>query len=143
MNLHATSVVLGTRGVLITGPSGAGKSSLALETMRQCRAGGRFARLVADDQVFVTHIHGRLLASAPEPIAGLIEIRGYGPVDTPHEPAAVIDLIVRLVASDEAPRIRDDRAKTLEGVALPCLTLAERQPAAGARAVMAALGMHP
>ena len=29
LNIHATAVVLGTRGILFTGPSGSGKSMLA------------------------------------------------------------------------------------------------------------------
>ncbi|MFC7703120.1 HPr kinase/phosphorylase [Plastorhodobacter daqingensis] len=70
--LHASTVAWGGRGLLILGASGAGKSSLALQLM----AFG--AGLVADDRTVVVRREGRLLASVPPPLAGLIEARGLG-----------------------------------------------------------------
>ncbi|OED48387.1 serine kinase [Rhodobacteraceae bacterium (ex Bugula neritina AB1)] len=57
---------------MITGSSGQGKSALALQLM----AFG--AQLVADDRVLVQLLDGQLVASAPEPIRGLIEARSIG-----------------------------------------------------------------
>jgi K+/H+ antiporter YhaU regulatory subunit KhtT len=91
-NLHATGVVVGNRGVVVMGPSGSGKSSLAFELIQQSRIAGQFACLVADDQLFIRQAAGRLLVTAPEPIAGLAEIRGHGVARIDHEPRAVIEL---------------------------------------------------
>lgn len=69
-NLHGTAVVLGDRGVLITGPSGSGKTTLALALVEACRVLGHFARLVSDDQVWVTESRGSLLVSTRRPLPG-------------------------------------------------------------------------
>ena len=70
--LHASCVGLDGDAVLILGKSGAGKSALALTLM----AYG--AQLVADDRVVLRPVDGRIIASAPDTIAGLIEARGVG-----------------------------------------------------------------
>jgi serine kinase of HPr protein (carbohydrate metabolism regulator) len=136
-NLHATGVVVGNHGVVVMGPSGSGKSSLAFELIQQSRIAGQFACLVADDQLFIRQAAGRLLVTAPEPIAGLAEIRGHGVARIDHEPRAVIDLAVELVSPDEAPRHRRDVTRTIAGVMLPCLELPWRDTAGAARAVRA------
>jgi len=142
VNLHATALVAGASGVLVFGPSGAGKSSLALATVDLARLRGRFAALVADDRVWVSPVAGRLVAEAPAAIAGLVEIRGCGPVPSPHEPRAVIDRVVRLVDAAEAPRVADEAAtETILGISLPRLDLAARESAGGARALLAWLDM--
>lgn len=138
VNLHATVVAAGAAGVLILGPSGAGKSSLALSLIEILRARGRFAALVADDRVWVTAVAGRLVAEAPAPIAGLVEIRGFGPAPAAHEPRAVVDRAVRLVPREAAPRVAAEGAvETVLGVALPRLDLAEGDVAGGCRALAA------
>lgn len=136
-NLHATVVVVGATGVLIRGASGAGKSALALQLIEASRARGRFATLVADDRVWLSVLHGRPIARVPEPIAGLVEIRGYGPAPVAHEPSCVVDRIVALVEPAAAPRFREDAGADLCGVSLPRLDLAERDCAGGARAILA------
>ena len=65
VNLHATAIVLGATGILITGPSGAGKSALALSLIRAGRLHGLYASLVADDQVLISASNGRAVAAAP------------------------------------------------------------------------------
>ncbi|MBY6068615.1 HPr kinase/phosphatase C-terminal domain-containing protein [Leisingera aquaemixtae] len=70
--LHASCVALEGRGLLITGTSGQGKSALALQLM----AYG--AQLVADDRVLLRQMDGQVVASAPEPIRGLVEARFMG-----------------------------------------------------------------
>lgn len=124
--VHASAVLVGARAVLIRGPSGSGKSSLARALIDSARSGRTaFARLVADDRVLLTPMHGRLLARAPEAIAGLVEMRGCGILAQPHEPQAVIGLVVDLHAADAA-RLPDDDARrvVLDGIALPRLPLA-------------------
>ena len=138
-NLHATALVAGGNGVLILGPAGSGKSALALHLVARCRAAGVFAALVADDQVLASARAGRLLVEVPASIAGLVEVRGYGPVAAAHEPRTVVDLVVRL--EPDAPRHRDDLAETVAGIPLPLLVLPPRNAAAAGNAVLAALGL--
>lgn len=139
-NLHATALVVGGKGLLVTGASGAGKSSLALELIGQCRTRGMFATLICDDRIWIRIHGGRVVAEAPKTIAGLIEIRGFGPARTHHVARAVIDGVVTLVEPDDAPRHREDVHETLLGVVLPRLDLRGRQSALSARAVLAWIG---
>lgn len=141
VNLHATALVAGGTGLLIRGPSGSGKSRLALALIELCHGRGRFAALIADDRVWISVHGGRLVATAPEAIAGLIEIRGYGPAALEYEKRAVIDRLVMLVDPEAAPRHRTDAVETLEGLVLPRLDLAARDAAGAARAVLAWLGL--
>ena len=76
--IHATAVLVGATGVLIRGEPGSGKSRLAL---RLLEAAGRelpFARLVADDRVYLESRAGRLVVRPPPELAGLLEMRGTG-----------------------------------------------------------------
>jgi HPr kinase/phosphorylase len=68
--LHATTVALGGRAVLITGRSGAGKSALGLELL------ALGCDLVADDRTEIRREGGRIVATCPPAILGLIEARG-------------------------------------------------------------------
>jgi len=138
VNLHVTVVVAGVAGVMILGRSGAGKSSLALAVVEHFRLRGRFAALVADDGVWLSVAAGRLVAEAPQAIAGLVEIRGLGPAACDHEPRAVIDRAVRLVPRADAPRIAaEGAAETVLGLAIPALDLAEGDTAGAVRALVA------
>lgn len=124
--------------MLILGPSGAGKSSLALSVIEMMRAQRRFAALVADDRIWVEVVNGRLVAEVPQPIAGLVEIRGFGPSLIAHEPRAIVDCVVCLVPKSQALRLAgQDVAETIHGVALPRLDLAEGDAAGAARALLA------
>jgi len=73
--LHGVLVNVANIGVLITGESETGKSACALELLSIGH------KLIADDVVEITKIDDRLLGSAPERFAGLLEIRGLGIVD--------------------------------------------------------------
>ena len=88
--VHATSVAIGGRGVLLYGPSGAGKSDLALRLI------DRGAKLISDDYTIVQSIGAQLSASAPATIAGMMEVRGLGVVDMPHVGEAPLALIIDL-----------------------------------------------
>lgn len=137
LNIHVTALVVGSVGLLVTGRSGAGKSTLALALVEQARARGCFASIVADDRAWLSLRHGRILAAAPSPIAGLIEIRGFGPAPVAFEERAVIDGVVALVEAGAAPRHRSDAAETLLGVAVPRLDVAEHDTFGATRAVSA------
>lgn len=123
--IHASAVLVGARAVLIRGRSGAGKSRLALELIEAARAGFLpFAILVGDDRVRLQAASGRLLVRPAETLAGLIEVRGLGIRQVPHEPCAVVGLVVDL--GEEAERLPGaaQRQALLEGVKLPRLAVA-------------------
>ncbi len=63
-------------GVLLLGPSRSGKSSLAIGLIEECR--WNRSALVADDQVLLSASADGLIAAPPRPLAGLIELRGFG-----------------------------------------------------------------
>jgi serine kinase of HPr protein (carbohydrate metabolism regulator) len=143
INIHATALVIGDRGVLVTGSSGSGKTTLALTLIERYAAQQRFARLVGDDQLFVTACHGRLVASVPATIAGLAEVHGLGPRPLPALENAVIDLVVRLVPERDAPRLPDPSSETIAGIAIPLLVLQSRNAIAASLAVTAWLAAPP
>jgi serine kinase of HPr protein (carbohydrate metabolism regulator) len=121
--IHASAVTVGGRGVLIRGASGGGKSSLVLQLLSADAAGNR---LVADDRVVLAVREGRVTATAPAALAGLLEIRGQGILRVPHLTAAAIDLVVDIVPEANAPRMptAEQRTTTLLGLALPRIFLA-------------------
>jgi HPr kinase/phosphorylase len=128
--IHASAVLVGARAVLIRGPSGSGKSRLALELIEAARTGAlRFARLVGDDRVHLEAAHGRLLVRPAAAVAGLIEVRGVGIRELPHEPSAVVRLVVDLAAEVERLPQADQQQTQLEGIALTRLAVAAGEPA--------------
>jgi HPr kinase/phosphorylase len=116
-NIHATAVILDGRGVLIMGPSGAGKTDLAI---RLIEAGGT---LIADDRTLVRRKAGRVVARAPESIAGKIELRGYGILDVAHEGQAEIDLVIDLKPGRDIERMPEPAERVIDGVPLRLVEL--------------------
>lgn len=102
--ISGSAVVLGERAVLIRGRSGAGKSSLAAALVESAQIYGDFARLIGDDRLMVEICGDRAVISPHPAIAGRIEWRGLGILDWPHEPRAVLGLIVDLTP-ERAPRL--------------------------------------
>lgn len=117
---HASALVIGDKGVLITGPSGAGKSTLARHLIDYARLNGRFGALIGDDHVHLQVFSGRILASPHVKIAGMIEIRGVGIATTNFMRSAAIDLLVscETVIKTRLPD-EGERWETLLGVRLP------------------------
>ena len=140
--VHATALVIGTDGVLLRGASGSGKSTLALDLIARATP-THFAALVSDDRTELAARNGRLIARAPAPISGLIEIRGIGIAEMPNVLAGcTVSLVVELVGADEADRVPEPNAQavTLRGVTLPRLRLrAHAAPALHHAAISAAL----
>jgi serine kinase of HPr protein (carbohydrate metabolism regulator) len=137
-SVHGTAVLVGAHGVLIRGGSGSGKSMLAHALIE------RGARLIADDRVCLAACHGRIVASVPAAIAGLIELRGRGLVAMPHERFGVIRLIADIVSDTELERMPEAHQLTvaLFEIAVP------RQPVpaateAAVRLIEAALAALP
>ena len=134
MNVHATCVALRLgrtwRGVLLRGPSGAGKSDLALRLVDE---GGR---LVADDRTDLAVRGGRLVATPPTTIAGLLEVRGLGIVALPRPRLAArveVTLLVDLVAPKRIERMPQPAREKVMGVTLPVLALAPFEASAAAK----------
>jgi serine kinase of HPr protein (carbohydrate metabolism regulator) len=114
--LHASTVSLNGRAVLISGPSGSGKSDLALRLL------DRGFILVSDDQTIVRKDGGRLVASAPPAIAGKLEVRGVGIVDVERIDNVPLALIVELTG--EIQRLPDDsRERLILGVRVPLISI--------------------
>mgnify|MGYP001195773529 CR=1 FL=1 len=122
VNIHATAIVIGTRGILFTGPSGSGKSMLAFTCLAAARRQGMSAALVADDQVFVSRDGAQIIASRPETIAGLIEIRGSGIARIDSVPQAVLELAVSPISFPQAERLPPENER-FEVVGLGSLPL--------------------
>jgi HPr kinase/phosphorylase len=101
LQVHGTTVALDGTGVLIRGPSGSGKSDLALRLIEQGW------RLVADDRTRIDVEGGRLMASAPPALHGLLEVRGVGILSFPSLHRAPLGLVVDLVGRDAEPRLPD------------------------------------
>ncbi|MEE4315955.1 MAG: HPr kinase/phosphatase C-terminal domain-containing protein [Erythrobacter sp.] len=99
MLIQASAVEIEGRAVILEGPPGSGKSSLALSLI------DRGARLIGDDGVMLAREGGRLVASPPPNITGLLEIRGVGLVNLPTVADAPVALVLSLVGVGHAERL--------------------------------------
>ena len=123
--VHACAVLVGARALLIRGPAGSGKSLLTFKLIAAAQSGLLpFARLVGDDRIRLEPCHGRLLVRAPDTLAGLIEVRGLGIRQLPHEPVAVVGGVIDL-ATPQANRLPERAEVEVEGIKLPQLKIAE------------------
>ncbi|MFC0633657.1 HPr kinase/phosphorylase [Brevundimonas balnearis] len=120
----------GWRGVLIEGPSGAGKSRLSLALTA---AGWR---LVADDYARVWASGGAVYATAPDTIAGRMEVRALGIVPIRH--LRTVRLSLAVVHDDAPERLPEPATRGLCGLVLPRLRLDLREPQAAQVIALAA-----
>ncbi len=125
--IHATAIDIDGDGVLLRGPSGCGKSDLAL---RLIDAG---ARLVADDRTDLAITDGRVFASAPVELSGLIEVRGVGIVSTAALEKTPLALVVDLVGPADVERIPEPAGVDILGLRIPLLRLAPFEASAAAK----------
>jgi serine kinase of HPr protein (carbohydrate metabolism regulator) len=125
--VQAGCVAIDERAVLIMGEPGLGKSSLALALI------DRGAVLVGDDGVSLDVADGRLLASPPPNIAGLIEVRNVGLLTLPTASAVPVALALRLdPTADRLPEATEQIE--LGGIVIPMLRLWPDSPALPLRA---------
>ena len=115
-NLHASSVAIDGRAVIISGPSGSGKSDLALRLL------DRGFVLVSDDRTIVRKQSGKVLASSPDTIRGKLEIRGVGIVEMPTVADVAVALVVELTS--DIQRLPDDsRNRNILGIEIPMISV--------------------
>lgn len=128
--VHASTVAIGGRAILITGRSGTGKSDLALRLL------DRGFALVSDDRTLVRRDGDRLIASAPAQIAGKLEVRGIGIVDIEWKSDVPVALMVEL--TQDIDRLPDDsRQRELLGIALPLVSIDAMTASAASKAALA------
>lgn len=129
-HVHASTVAIDGRAVLITGPSGSGKSDLALRLI------DRGFILVGDDQTIVRRDGDRLVASAPARIAGKLEVRGIGIIEMETASDVPVALLVELTS--ELERLpEDNRTSTILGVSLPLVSIDAKAASAPAKVALA------
>jgi serine kinase of HPr protein (carbohydrate metabolism regulator) len=115
-HVHASTVAIDGRAVLITGPSGSGKSDPALRLL------DRGFTLVSDDQTLVRRDGDRLIASAPGTIDGKLEVRGIGIVEMEAVGDVPVALLVELTSEIERlPDVQSERA--ILGVPVPLVSI--------------------
>ena len=115
-NLHASTVALDGRAVIISGSSGSGKSDLTLRLL------DRGFVLVSDDRTIVRNNAGNIIASAPDTIRGKLEIRGVGIVEMPTVADVSVALVVELTS--DIQRLPDDsRNRSILGIGIPMISV--------------------
>lgn len=128
--IHASTVALDGRAVLIAGISGSGKSDLALRLI------DRGFTLVSDDQTVVQKRGERLYASAPATIRGKLEIRGLGIIDMPAVGDVPVALVVELTS--DIQRLPDDsRERMICGMTVPLISVDALTASAAAKVALA------
>lgn len=129
MRVHASTVAIGGRGVMLFGPSGAGKSDLALRLIDEG------AILVSDDYTEIDVREGTLIARAPDTIRGKIEVRGIGIVELATLDDAPVSLAVDVGAVPE--RFPERAVRTFLDIRVPLVAINARAPAASAKVRLA------
>ncbi len=125
--LHGTCIAFGSTGVLLRGASGAGKSDLALRLIGRRDLD---VRLVADDQISLSQRAGGLWASAPDRIAGMMEVRGVGLVQMDYVAEAELRLVLDLSPPGDVPRLPEAATCTIDGIQLPLYACAPYEASA-------------
>ena len=117
--------------MLLRGPSGSGKSDLAL---RLIEGGGE---LVADDYTDIEEGCGGLVAMAPAPIRGLLEVRGLGVIEIGACSSAALVAAIDLVPLSDVDRMPEPRRVQILKALLPCFRLFAFESSAAAKVRLA------
>jgi len=118
-NIHATCVDMNGAGILLLGKSGSGKSDLALRLIEN-----KGARLVADDRVNLYVDNQKLIASVPETLQNLLEVRGVGIIKMTALPQTTVRLAVGLAdKTEEVERLPEPAFFEVAGVRIELLKI--------------------
>jgi len=137
--IHATAIALGDKAALIRGPSGSGKSDLALRCIMHAPTPvfTDTAVLVADDRVIIEKQGGQLIASPPESLKGLIELRGVGIYHVHHQSHVPVSLVVELLPREDIERFPDQVADTdLLGLKVPLIKICAQDSSAAHKVLL-------
>lgn len=126
--LHASSVMIDGRVLLIGGRPGSGKSDLTLRLI------DRGARLIADDYTRLERRGTVLIASPPPEIFGKMEIRGLGIVDMAAAAEGPVALLLDLDATPERLSQDPPASTDIQGIAIPTLPFAAIEASAPIKA---------
>jgi serine kinase of HPr protein (carbohydrate metabolism regulator) len=126
-SVHGNCLIVGTRGVLIRGMAGSGKSQLTDAMLSGACAKGNLGTLVADDRVVLVAEESRVIANVPNSIAGMMEVRGYGLIETSYAPRAKLHLVVNLLPQEKIERLPEEAIshERFEGILLPVVSCPE------------------
>ncbi|MBQ8481046.1 MAG: HPr kinase/phosphatase C-terminal domain-containing protein [Alphaproteobacteria bacterium] len=131
--IHATLIRINGKGVLLKGKSGSGKSDLALRLLENKKA-----ELVADDAVKLCKQKEKVIGSAPENSAGMLEVRGIGIVNYPYIESACIDMIVCLKSNtDEIERMPLMQKEVIFGLEINKIDLYAKENSAPDKIIVA------
>jgi len=132
--VHGTTVAVAGAGVLLQGASGSGKSDLALRLID----GG--AILIADDRTILSRQGDQVVAQPPEPLRGILEVRGIGLIRVP----TLVSIQLRLAVDLDMPsdRLPAPIFSTLSGVDIPLIRLSAFESSAPAK-IRLAVGIGP
>lgn len=128
MLVHACCVAYDAGAVLILGASQSGKTSLICELIAQG------AMLVADDQVHLENQAGKLVASSPPALRGLVELSGIGVFDLSQHccDSAPVAFAVEVVEA-HVERVTEPAFRLFEGVEVPLIYLERYVPSNASR----------
>ena len=88
--IHASSIDINGKGVVILGKSGAGKSNLAIKLISMG------AKLISDDQTHFKFKENKIIISKPETTPNFIEARGIGLIKVPFVVSSKLFCFVKI-----------------------------------------------
>ena len=88
--MHATSVYINGKGIVIFGKSGSGKSNLAIKLI------SFGAKLISDDQTQLELKKNKIILRKPDNTPNLIEARGIGLIEVPIIKSAELFCFVKM-----------------------------------------------
>ena len=112
----ATSLKLNGKAVLIQGKSGVGKSFLALRLIMNHKA-----QLISDDVTYLNPKGKQLYAETIPELAGKIEVRGVGILETPYTTHIPVVCAIQLTKT-KVERMPNKKTVTMEGIKIPLFT---------------------
>jgi serine kinase of HPr protein (carbohydrate metabolism regulator) len=126
--LHGSAAMLRDCGILVTGASGSGKSSVILSLITQYGA-----TLIADDQVRVRRADEILFMTAPQRLAGLLEVSELGILRMAHTASpSPLRLWIRLEPANKIerlpPALPGELQESILDIPVPVVKLMELSP---------------